>query len=62
METYLFRYGETVRMIDDMVKVHQKQQIGAGWNDDMALVSVGVKIQVHYPSIKTHIRHILLKF
>ncbi len=39
MDTHLFKYGDTVRMIDDIVKVHQKQQIGAGWNDDMALVS-----------------------
>ena len=33
---------DVVCVIDDMLEVHRLQKAGAGWNDDMALVSASV--------------------
>ena len=37
---------DVVRVIDDMLEVHRLQKAGAGWNDDMALVSASVILTV----------------
>ena len=39
--------GTAVRVLDDMMKVHQLQTVGPGWNDDIALVGGGVYVASH---------------
>ena len=34
----MFYYGDVVRVLEDMVEVHQLQTGHGEWNDDMALV------------------------
>lgn len=43
----MFHYGDTVRISDDMARVHSLQPGHGEWNDDMALV----RIEALYHSI-----------
>ena len=38
MDTAIFHVGDVVRVLDDIVFVHEFQKEGPGWVDDMALV------------------------
>ena len=38
--------GTAIRVLDDMMKVHQLQTVGPGWNDDIVLVGGGVCVYV----------------
>ena len=38
---HLFHEGDVVRVLDDLAEVHRLQDGHGGWNDDIALVSVG---------------------
>ena len=42
--------GTAVRVLDDMMKVHQLQTVGPGWNDDIVLVGARCVSNVYVAS------------